>query len=134
MIIKVRWVIVNPAWEIFLCKGHDIDYFILPGWTLEEGELIEDCLEREFIEEFGVKPVIGPVFHINDFFRGWLDEIMFDICYKVENYEEFNDIDLSKASHGHENVEVWFYNLDDISWLYKPENLPDVIHKHIHST
>jgi 8-oxo-dGTP diphosphatase len=54
--IFVRAVIKNEAWSFILVKKLDSQEIapgksIFPGWTLEYGEEVEDCLRREIQEE-----------------------------------------------------------------------------------
>jgi len=127
MQIKARWVIINPEWKVFLCKLKKEDFFCLPWGTLEEWELVEACLERELFEELWIKWKIWKLAYINDFIRKKNWESVIDLRYAIQNPEDFTNIDLSKASHGFENSEVGFYDLNKIQWEYKPENLKDVL-------
>ena len=133
MQIKARWVIINPEGKIFLCKLKKEDFFCLPWGTLEEGELVKQCLARELMEELWVGASIGKLLHINDFLRKKNGESVVDLRYEILNPEDFMNIDLSKASHGFENSEVGFYDLDTIQGMYKPETLKSVIYDKSHN-
>lgn len=121
--IKVRGVIVHE-WKLFLCKLADWNFFCLPGWTLEPGEIREQALEREIIEELNVQPVIWKLVYINEFV--WWENnqnTSIDFWYSIENATNFLVVDITQASHGHEHAEVWFYDLADIAGQYKPTSL-----------
>ncbi len=60
--IFVRAVIKNEKWEFILVKKLNSQKIapgktILPGWTLEFWEEVEDCLVREIQEEIGLEIV-----------------------------------------------------------------------------
>ncbi|MDP2103541.1 MAG: NUDIX domain-containing protein [Candidatus Gracilibacteria bacterium] len=112
---KVRGVIIHDE-KLFLCKAQKNEgrggFYCLPGGTLEPNEKRLECLEREIIEELGVKPVIGKLIYTQEFVR---DDgtTTFDFWYEITNGEDFLDVDISKCSHGFEHDEVGFYRSED---------------------
>lgn len=81
----------------------DNSYWCLPGGGLDEGEPLAVGIEREMIEETGVKPVIGNLLFVQQFMHGEKDYLEF--FFHVANGEEYLDIDLSKTTHGLEEIE-----------------------------
>lgn len=51
----------------------------------------------------------------------------YDFWYAIENVRDFENVDISKASHGFEHDEVGFYDLPEIEGLYKPARLPELV-------
>lgn len=74
------------------------DYWCLPGGGLEEGESLHAGLEREMIEETGVKPVAGQLMYVQQFSIGGKEYM--DFFFHVTNHQDYVDIDLSKTTHG----------------------------------
>ncbi|MCT4616943.1 MAG: NUDIX domain-containing protein [Candidatus Gracilibacteria bacterium] len=125
VIIKARGLILSGK-KIFLCKLKRQGFYCLPGGTLESGELVRETLEREFIEELGVKPIIGKMAYINEFVDKKRGTVL-DIWYYIENIHDFEkDIDLDKNSHGHELSEVGFYDLEELE-DYRPKKLKEIL-------
>lgn len=122
---KVRAVIMKEG-EIFLCKLARGGFYCLPGGTLEPGETRKEGLRREIVEELGVEPVIGPMVYSQEFTRS-NGLTTFDFWYAVENPEDFENVDLSKCSHGFEHEEVGFYHPSEIAGQYKPLNLEGLL-------
>jgi len=52
--VIARCIVVKDN-KVLLCHGKGDDFYYLPGGHVEFGELIEDALKREIIEELGVK-------------------------------------------------------------------------------
>lgn len=88
----------------------------IPGGHLESGEDPKSCLEREIIEELGIKPVIGNLLYVNSFpdENAWNIEFHFE----VKNAMDYLDYATQKRTHSHELVEVfWMKKTDDVSLL-----------------
>lgn len=122
--VKVRWVTLLE-WKILLCKLSEFWFFCLPWWTMDWWENRKETLKREFIEELWVEPEIGALLYINEFVK-W-DKTTLDFRYNIENPKDFLNIDVSKASHGFEISEVWFYSLEDFGWDLRPDFLPNLL-------
>lgn len=73
-------------------------YWCLPGGGLEDGESIIACLNREMIEELGIKPKIGKLAYIQQFKALSQDNLEF--FFNVENASDYLNIDLAKTTHG----------------------------------
>jgi 8-oxo-dGTP pyrophosphatase MutT (NUDIX family) len=107
--IAVRGIIFDDKNRLFAVKhktreGGESDYWATPGGGLDVGESLQAGLERELIEEFGVKPVVGKLLFTQQFLftrhNGEVRESM-EFLFHIENFEDYNDaIDLSKTSHG----------------------------------
>lgn len=84
-------------------QKHGNDYWCLPGGGLDKGETLVTGTEREMIEETGVKPVVGNLLYVQQFTQGEQDYIEF--FFHITNSEGYLHIDLSKSTHGEEEIE-----------------------------
>jgi len=79
------------------------EYWCLPGGGLDEGEPLIAGVEREMFEETGIKPVVGNLLYVQQFAQGEREFIEF--FFHITNSEDYLHIDLSKTSHGEEEIE-----------------------------
>ena len=119
--VNVRGIIINNKGEIFCQKltantGKGRDFWCTPGGGLEMGESLLDGLRREMIEETGVKPEIGKLLFVQQFAdtnssskHGDCEQLEF--FFLITNWQDYQNIDLEKTSHGVEEVaECGFVN------------------------
>lgn len=78
------------------------DYWCLPGGGLEDGESLVAGVTREMVEETGVNPVVGNLLYIQQFMHG--DKDYLEFFFHITNSQDYLDIDLSKSSHGLEEI------------------------------
>lgn len=74
------------------------DNWCLPGGGLEDGEGLVDGMEREMVEETGIKPIIGNLLYIQQFAFNGIDYLEF--FFHVVNGKDYLNVDLSKTTHG----------------------------------
>lgn len=84
-------------------QKHGNDYWCIPGGGLEEGESLAAGVEREMIEETGIKPEIGNLLYVQQFVRG--DQEFIEFFFHITNSEDYLHINLSKTTHGEEEIE-----------------------------
>lgn len=124
-IVKARWII--KKWnKVFMCKIADAGFYCLPWWTIEQWELVKKWLVREFVEELWITPKVWKIINVHDFVdsKRWL---ILDVWYDILNVDDFENIDLEKTTHWFELEEIWFYDLEEIKWKYKPEFLAGIV-------
>jgi 8-oxo-dGTP diphosphatase len=74
------------------------DFWCTFGGGVDEGEALIPALERELIEETGIKPKVGSLLYIQQFVHNEMEHLEF--FFYIENTEDYLDIDLSKSTHG----------------------------------
>lgn len=105
--VNVRGIIYRDG-KIFAQKltakdgtSGETAYWCVPGGGLDRREGLETGLVREFIEETGVTPQVGRLLFIQQFpsDRAGRDEEL-ELFFLIDNVDDFDEIDLSKTSHG----------------------------------
>lgn len=85
------------------------NFWCVPGGSLDDGEPLTLGLQREIIEETGVKPEIGRLLYVQQFLHNGKEHLEF--FFHVSNTKDYLDIDLSKSTHGEiEIAEIAFIN------------------------
>ncbi len=72
------------------------------GGSLEDLEALLPALEREVIEETGVKPDIGNLLYVHQFISAAKEHLEF--FFHVTNGGDYTTIDLSKTTHGETEI------------------------------
>jgi len=85
-------------------RRNNRDFWCTPGGGLEIGELLEDGLRREMIEETGINPKIGRLLFMQQFTEDGKKEQM-EFFFLIENPEDYEAIDLASTTHGEEEIE-----------------------------
>lgn len=78
--IRVAGLLVH-ADHILLVKHRNHSYWLLPGGRLDDGESLQECVRREFLEETSLKVrPQGPIF-LGDFLSGTKHVV--DVIFRV---------------------------------------------------
>jgi 8-oxo-dGTP pyrophosphatase MutT (NUDIX family) len=79
--IRVAGLLVHDG-QILLVQHRNQNFWLLPGGRLDEGESLHECVEREILEETGIKiRPQGPVF-LGDFLSG--RKHIVDVIFRVD--------------------------------------------------
>ncbi len=106
IIIVCRAVIVDGG-KMLLVENSKNNFYCPSGGKMEFGEDPRQTLEREIIEEIGVKPEIGKLLYINTFNDGEAQATEF--FYEVLNNADYKNIENLKGTHS--------FELSKIAWL-----------------
>jgi ADP-ribose pyrophosphatase YjhB (NUDIX family) len=68
-ILKVRTsvVLIHPEQGILMMRQNGKPFWVFPGGTLEEGETVQFCAERELLEETGLVVTCPQLLYVSDF-------------------------------------------------------------------
>ncbi len=80
-------------------------YWCTPGGGIDFGESAHAALEREMIEETGVKPKVGNLLYIQQFKEKDTGNEQFELFFNVLNPQDYVNIDLLNTTHGEEEIE-----------------------------
>ncbi|USO00110.1 MAG: NUDIX domain-containing protein [Phycisphaeraceae bacterium] len=89
-------VIARGAWiergQVLLCRNVAGEFWYLPGGHVEAGESAADALRREFAEETGLDPIVGPALLImeNLFHDGRSRHHELNLVFHVEHRGKFD--------------------------------------------
>lgn len=75
-----------------------LDYWCTPGGGVDVGEPLIPALEREIIEETGVKPVVGNLLYIQQFQHKDWEHLEF--FFYITNSDVYEHINLAGTTHG----------------------------------
>lgn len=107
--IRVRGVILNDDKMLVVKMPHN-DFYCLPGGKLDYGEDIKECMEREIVEELGVKPKIGRLLFSNTFIEKNMNQSL-EFIFEITNGKDYLNLENIERTHANE--------LSDICWIEK---------------
>jgi ADP-ribose pyrophosphatase YjhB (NUDIX family) len=112
--VRVRGIILSEGKLLTVKHPHNMSFCALPGGHLEYGEDIKKCLEREIIEELGVKPDIDRLLYVNNFMDGNIRQCV-EFFFEITNGDDYKNLENVTKTHAHEIAEVcWISPADDI--------------------
>lgn len=114
---KLLCVRLKPCHEVSASMASS---WCLPGGGLDEGEALVPGLEREMLEETGIRPKVGNLLYVQQF--TYNDKDYLEFFFHVTNDQDYLHIDLSKTTHGADEIaEIGF--VDATSTKILPEFL-----------
>ncbi len=100
-IITVRGMVIKDgkmyAQRLKTGDGEN-DFWCTPGGKLDEHESLLDGLQREMIEETGVRAEIGKLLFMQQFDDG--ENEFLEFFYEIKNADDYEHVDLSATTHG----------------------------------
>jgi 8-oxo-dGTP diphosphatase len=107
--VAARAVIVKDG-KLFCIKLKDyksdgakaLGTWITVGGKLDPLEPLIDGVKREVLEETGVEARVGNVLYVQQFAHHGVEQLEF--FFHVTNANDFGSIDLSKTTHGEEEI------------------------------
>ena len=125
--VATRGIIVHQG-KLLCVKLHasEADFWCVPGGGVDVGEPIEQALERELVEETGIRPKVGRLLFVQQFMaKKDLEETEF--FFLIENPEDYLNIDLSQTTHGEEEIEsIEFIDTKDSTKNILPKFLQEI--------
>lgn len=95
---------------------HNGSFWCVPGGGLEPEEALITGLERELIEETGIKPQVGNLLYIQQYKDDKSEYLEF--LFAVTNAQDYAHIDLSATTHGMQEIqEIRFVDPKSVTLL-----------------
>lgn len=137
--INVRAIIIDENGKLFAVhQRHSVNKKELPFWNtpgggIDSGEDLTSAFKREIIEELGVEPKVGRLLFVKQFMESEKDREYIEFFFEVLNPRDFENIDLSKTTHGKlELLEFGFVDAGKTHLL--PAFLKDIDYKNLPSS
>ncbi len=125
IIIRTRGIIVHDNKLLVVRHAPDAEYFALPGGHLEWGENVKVCVEREIMEELGIKPEIGRLLYVNNFVS--IDFVQsVEFFFEITNSDDYLDLDKLGGTHKSELAEIYWLGAGEKREVVPPEIQSDL--------
>ena len=109
-VVKCRGIICHEDKILVVKHAKNANFYAFPGGHLEHLESPKQCLEREIIEELGIKPEIDRLLYVNNFL-GENGIQYLEFFFEITNGKDYLDIEKLTGTHRAE--------LFDILWVGK---------------
>lgn len=109
MNVSVRGICARDG-KLFCVKntaymtGEPNQFWCTPGGGVDDGEDLHTALKREIKEELGITAQIGKLLYIQEYSDKRTKKIYLEFFYHILNDKDFDAIDLSRTSHGEEEI------------------------------
>lgn len=113
--VRTRGIILSEGKLLTVKHPHDMSFCALPGGHLDWGEDIKKCLEREIVEELGVKPTVGRLLYVNNFLDGETTQSI-EFFFEITNSDDYKNLENIPKTHAHE--------IGEVCWINPTDNIP----------
>lgn len=96
------------------------DFWSVLGGGIEDGEALIPALEREIVEETGIRPVVGSLLYIQQYSSTETENLEF--FFNILNPRDYLDVDLAKTTHGSKEIDKLEF-IDPATHIVLPEFL-----------
>ncbi len=97
--------------EMLVVMHPGADYFAFPGGKVDFGEDVITCMERELVEELGIKPQIGRLLYVNTFVSGEMHTTEF--LFEILNGADYRNWEKENRTHSYEIANIKWIKKDD---------------------
>lgn len=127
--ISVRGIIFKEGKLLvvrhFTPEGTPRPNYATPGGGLDPEESLTDGVHRELIEETGIAPRVGKLLFVQQFIASFHGTDSLDFFFHIENPEDYETIDLTKTTHGVQELHSIEF-VDATKSFVKPLFLSDI--------
>lgn len=100
-VARCRAVIVHEG-TLLTVRHAGRDFLSLPGGHLEFGEDPVQCLEREIVEELGIRPVVGALLYVHTYVDTERQVQPLEFFFAVENAADYRNLEEMERTHAYE--------------------------------
>lgn len=128
-----RLVVINDKNELLIV--HMWKVWGIPGGGIDFGETIIEALERESMEELGIKAIANKLIFIQDYTdtRKGKYTHFFEYFWIIKNNEDFFNVlkTYKNSSHAFELLDIKWSKLEDLPKNFMPTAFPKVLKKYL---
>lgn len=120
--VRARAILINSNDEVLMCYSNGLKHYEFPGGHMEEGETLEECLQREILEETGIeinpkeaKPFYSIKYYCKNYHESGRNKL-FVIDYYVIHCDTLFDNDNRQLDENEviENYECRYIKIDEL--------------------
>ncbi len=127
--VRVRGIIIHEGKLLVFKLRPTDDFYSLPGGKVESGENLESSMERELIEETGIKPEIGRVLCVQDLVLPEKEMHSVEFFFEIKNSADYLSLDIAKATHGYEISDHAFVDVNANTHKILPSFLKEMVNQ-----
>ncbi len=127
--IRCRGIITHGGKTLFV-QHTERDFYNLPGGHIDYGEDPQECIERELLEELGVRGDVGRLLYVHTF-KNSAGEQTVEFFFAIENGADFLSHEALEKTHAHEIAEVVWLTPEDTHLDIRPKCIEEFFQKGI---